>query len=80
VPSAILALRGYGAARVFAALAAGGALTRFVPTTIVDLARAAGVHRNTARTALYRLAARGFAQEKPGRRGYWRIYMQPMKK
>lgn len=77
VPAAVLAMRGYGASRVFAALAAQGALTRYVPTTMVDLARLAGVHRNTARAALKRLAGAGFVREKPGRPGYWRLWMQP---
>lgn len=77
IPARVLRMRGYGASRVFAALASAGALTRFVPTTIVDLARTAGVHRNTARTALRRLAATGFATEKPTRPGYWRLYMTP---
>lgn len=77
MPAGVLAMRGYGAARVFAALSAAGAGTRYVPTTVVDLARAAGVHRNTARAALKRLIVAGFAQEKPRRPGYWRIYMTP---
>ncbi len=78
VPAAVLAMRGYGAARVFAALAAQGALLRYVPTTMIDLARAAGVHRNTARSALRRLAAAGFVREKPERPGYWRLRMTPV--
>lgn len=80
MPAGVLAMRGYGASRVFAALSAAGAGARYVPTTVVDLARAAGVHRNTARAALKRLAAAGFAQEKSGRPGYWRIYMAPVRK
>lgn len=76
LPAAVLAMRGYGASRVFAALAAQGAGARYVPITVVDLARAAGVHRNTARAALRRLAAAGFAEEKPDKPGYWRIHME----
>ena len=78
VPADVLAMRGYGAARVWAALAAAGALTRYVPTTVVDLARRAGVHRNTARAALRRLGAAGFVSERPGQPGYWRLVMHPM--
>ena len=77
IPADVLAMRGYGASRVWAALAAAGALGRFVPTTIVDLARHAGVHRNTARAALKRLGAAGFVVEKLGQPGYWRIHMTP---
>lgn len=73
VPAGVLAMRGYGAARVWSALSALGAFGHYVPTTIVDLARLAGVHRNTARAALKRLTAAGFAHEKPGQPGYWRV-------
>jgi hypothetical protein len=78
IPSGALAMRGYGPARVFAALSALGAGVRYAPIVVVELARAAGVHRNTVPTALRRLAAAGLAREKPGRPGYWRIYMTPL--